>query len=375
MRVRGYRIAERVRAVMVRQLRKMRSAGFRGDAEAQYALGAMHSHEPASPSPMRRAGACIVGQVRTFFAPCVGVAMRTDILIPLNLRTHVVMHGNVTDDGVRRVLAGVDVANVMIQPWSRPHKRNCTASGNGMHIAHGLIRCFRSIVSDAGVEYTWIVRLRSDHAPSFRITALPNADAYYNRYPHAKGIALVNLLNHCTCGWHVSCTAFRTTVRCSWAGDQFAFLHGTAIVAYLRDMDQYMCDHQRMKIHRHVLHRIAPEMRVGRLLSAANVTMHDVRFISLFFPPRLQRSSNCKQTPGASARAATPAKSTSSVFPPGPWDQRRSTVCRAQRELPLKRRYWCLPHEGQYDDERTVGDVQRVLKARPSGLTHTFGVI
>lgn len=300
-------------------------------------------------------GACISGELRTFFAPCVGTQIRDNLLLPLNLRTHVFMnhrsYANDTVDKVRNLLAGVDIAALEIEYLPIVERSPCPVKGRGYPLTRGLAKCFHSFRSDTKL-YTWILRIRSDHMVPFRLLSLPCADCYYSTYPWASGIALSASLADCACGWINSpCGTKRT--HCDWVDDQFALLHGSAIHSYFGDLRYRFCDHHFLGLqNRQELSQLDPERRVARLLK--NVTVHDLRFISCAMHPRLQRNTNCNRANDGRLPTRTyptfdvPYRSIKTVLPIGPWDQRRTDVCNMQRKL--QHRYLCLRYGPEDDD-------------------------
>jgi len=306
------------------------------------------------------AGACISGQVRTFFAPCVGPQMRDNLLIPLRLRTHVALHGkNVSAGAVTATLSGVDLGSVDVRPPLSLRGARCPEMANAWRQSVGLFTCYLAIERD-NVPYSWVVRLRSDHMVPFRMTSLPCAACYYASHRWATGIAIVGNLAGCTCGWErAPCDHPDRPTHCDRLDDQFALLHGGAVGAYLRDTHLKFCEMAEQG------RPINPEQRTARLLR--NVTAHDIRFISLAMHPRLQRTSDCTEPRDNRIPRATPvtidvpARATREPLPDGPWDQRRSETCQYQRSLPAERRYRCLQYNGQWDDALYGQDATRQL--------------
>jgi hypothetical protein len=314
-------------------------------------------------------GACISGEIRTFFAPCVGAQIRDNLLLPLKLRTHVFMNQrsptNGTVDRVRAVLSGVDLAALEVEYLPHMERPTCPVKGTIYPLTRGLVKCFHSFHLDTK-RYTWIVRIRSDHMVPFRLTSLPCAACYYNAHPWASGIVLSASLSDCTCGWVESpCNNNRT--YCDWADDQFALLHGSAIQSYFGDLRYRFCDHHFLGLQSQTdLSYLDTERRMARMLR--NVTVHDMRFISCGMHPRLQRTFKCHAANDGRLPARTyptfrvPSRSIKTVLPTGPWDQRRSSVCHEQRKLPRRKRYLCLRY-GPTDD-----DIQHEWKPHYSRL-------
>ena len=306
------------------------------------------------------AGACISGQVRTFFAPCVGSQMRDNLLIPLRLRTHVALHGNnVSADAVAATLRGADLGSVDVRPPLSLRGARCPELFNAWRLSFGLLTCYRAIERD-NVPYSWVVRLRKDHMVPFRMTSLPCAACYYASHRWATGIAIVGALARCTCGWErAPCDHPDRPTHCDRLDDQFALLHGGAVGAYLRDTHLKFCEMADQR------RPISPEQRTARMLQ--NVTAHDIRFISAAMHPRMQRTSDCTGPRDDRLPRATPvtidvpARATREPLPDGPWDQRRSKTCQYQRTLPAERRYRCLQYNGQWDDALYGQDATRQL--------------
>lgn len=324
----------------------------------------------------RVSGACISGELRTFFAPCVGAQIRDNLLIPLNLRTHVFMnhrsYANDTVDNVRNLLSGVDIAALEVEYLPIVERPRCPVRGNGYSLTRGLAKCFHSFRSDTK-QYKWILRIRSDHMVPFRLRSLPCADCYYSAHPWASGIALSASLADCTCGWaNPPCNAEHT--YCDWTDDQFAMLHGSAINSYFGDLRFRFCDHQFLGLRsRQELSHFDSERRMARILR--NVTVHDLRFISCAMHPRLQRTMNCNRANDGRFPTLTyptfnvPYRSMKTVLPNGPWDQRRADVCNTQRKL--KTRYLCLRYGPEDDDiqHEWKPHYYRLLKARERTLS------
>lgn len=311
----------------------------------------------SSKDSVLRSGACISGELRTFFAPCVGAQIRDNLLLPLNLHTHVFVNSrfiqNETIRKVRDVLAGVDIAALEVEYLPKMERPPCPVKGMGYPLTRGLMKCFHSFHS-TGIQYGWVVRIRSDHMVPFRLTTLPCAHCYYDTHPWASGIALSASLAECTCGWTKSpCDARRT--YCDWTDDQFALLHGSAIQSYFGDLRNRFCDYQFLGLKtREDLAYFDPERRLARLLK--NVSLHDMRFISCAMHPRLQRTMSCDKANDGRLPVRTfptfdvPHRSMKTVLPTGPWDQRRHDVCREQRKLPPNARYLCLKYGTTEDD-------------------------
>jgi len=304
-------------------------------------------------------GACISGTLRTFFAPCVGAQMRDNLLLPLKLRTHIFMNmgtwANDTEERVRRVLKGVDIAALSVEYMPSMDRPSCPVKGAAYSLTRGLVKCFYSLHSDTRI-YTWIVRIRSDHMIPFRIHTLPCAKCYYSAHPWASGIVLSASLADCTCGWiKQSCDSSRS--YCDWTDDQFALLHGSAIKSYMETNRVRFCDHRFLGISSYNdLGLFDTERRMARILQ--NATVHDMRFISAAIHPRLQRTMMCEKSNDGRRPIHTHAtfnvsfRSMKTVLPIGPWDQRREEVCIRQRELPPDDRYLCLRYGPVYDDKR-----------------------
>lgn len=304
-------------------------------------------------------GACISGELRTFFAPCVGAQIRDNLLLPLQLRTHIFMNmrtrADDTEGRVRRVLKGVDLAALQVE---RSFADRPACRGKSYALSRGLAKCFHSVRSDDRVRYTWIVRLRSDHMIPFRLHTLPCASCYYSAHPWASGIALSASLANCSCGWTKrACATERAS--CDWVDDQFALLHGSAVEAYFQDFRARFCDHKYIGLSSpNDIRLLAPERRLARMFSSRNVTVHDMRFMGGATHPRLQRTPNCDKPGDGRLPLRTypvfdiPPHSMKKVLPTGPWDQRREEVCRYQRQLPSHKRYWCLHYGPSTDDVR-----------------------
>lgn len=304
-------------------------------------------------------GACISGELRTFFAPCVGAQIRDNLLLPLKLRTHIFMNmrtwANDTEARVRRVLKNVDIAALNVEYFPSMDKPSCPVKGTSYALTGGLARCFYSLQADTRI-YTWIVRIRSDHMVPFRIDTLPCAKCYYSAHPWASGIVLSASLADCTCGWiGQSCGSTRT--YCDWVDDQFALLHGSAIQSYMETNRVRFCDHRFLGLSSYnYLGLMDPERRMARMLR--NATVHDMRFISSAMHPRLQRTLECDRAGDGRVPVHThaafdvPSRSMKAVLPTGPWDQRRTEICNRQRKLPLHDRYLCLLYGPEYDDVR-----------------------
>ena len=237
-------------------------------------------------------GACVSGELRTFFAPCVGEQMRDNLLLPLRLRTHIFMNartlGNDTEERVRRVFKGVDIT-AEVEHLPSAEKPPCPVQ-SGYPLTRGLVKCFHSFRADAW-QYTWIVRIRSDHMVPFRMHKLPCALCYYRAHPWASGIVLTASLADCSCGWaRPSCSSERS--YCDWVDDQFALLHGSAIDSYFGDLRFRFCDHHFYRLPSFAdLGFLHPERRLAR--TVRNSTVHDMRFISAGMHPRLQRTMSC----------------------------------------------------------------------------------
>lgn len=299
------------------------------------------------------AGACISGQARTFFLPCIGPQIRDNLLLPLNLRTHVFIHGkNVTETRVRAALRGANLATVIALPPQSP-SAPCPTKRNGYRLTLGLFFCYRAIAGDT-VEYTWVVRLRTDNAVPFRMVSLPDAAAYYSLHPWATGIALLASLGNCNCGWRAKACDPADRVYCGWVDDQFGLLHGNAIKEYLHDLHVFFCDRSRLGVPGGLyLNTLDSEARLARFLR--NSTVHDMRFISAAVHPRLQRSQTCgRPTDGQKPLVLRsvlriPRESIETPLPDGPWDQRRDSVCKEQRAKKHPR--LCLPYDGRWDNE------------------------
>lgn len=310
--------------------------------------------------------ACISGEMRTFFWPCVGQQMRDNILIPLNLRTYVHMHGrNASAASVQNVLKGVDLIGVNVTPKAYVLPKPCPSKGNGYAYMYRLHECYRAIESSR-VSVSWVFRIRSDHFIPFSMASLPDPTVYYTAQPWATGIALLASLSDCNCGWQkTNCTG---RVHCNWVDDQFAILHGSAVSIYLRDMFSEFCNYRRIRVPQSYMRKLAPERRLARLL-LPNVTVHDLRYISAALHPRLQRmSGKCgrpndgRRPRNTSVMLALPPSAFSRALPAGPWDQRRFEVCAAQRNRPSAHRDRCLPYGNVWDDVRYGEDAKRRLR-------------
>ena len=339
-------------------------------------------------------GACISGQLRTFFLPCVGAQMRDNVLLPLRARTFVALNhpgnGTVRHDikvNVHRLLTGVHLLHVRVDAGNGTRTlpdgtilmgggakdappQPCPTPGNTYQYTTGLLQCYEGFQADAiasNVSYTWVLRLRSDHHLPARFGALPA------RLPYdpddRRGVAILGSLGACECGWtEPACDARREVERapsgCLIVDDTFALLHGPAIDLYLRSLREHWCDEELMRrpfedvwrLKRWTLGHIGAEGRLGHLLSAKGVVLRDVRFISQNARPRLQRSSDCmapRDTPQPVHKGVVidvPAEAWEQV-PPGPADQRIVSICAAQRALPAASRALCLPYGPAWDDE------------------------
>ena len=187
-------------------------------------------------------GACISGQVRTFFLPCVGERMRDNILVPLNLRTHVFLHGkNISEHDVRKTLHGAEVKTVVVMRPQSPTPP-CPTRVPGYPLTRFLFLCYRALMKDS-VEYEWVVRLRSDQNIPFTFRILPPASMYYKLHPWATGIMISGLLSDCNCGWKKRKCLSKIPTRCEWVDDQFALLHGSAVKSYFHDLHVSFCNH------------------------------------------------------------------------------------------------------------------------------------
>lgn len=326
-------------------------------------------------------GACISGELRTFFAPCVGAQIRDNLLLPLALRTHIFLNvrtwANDIEERVRRVLKGVDIAALDVEHLQSMERPSCPVKGTSYPLTRGLAKCYYSLQSDTR-NYTWILRIRSDHMVPFRLHTLPCAKCYYSAHPWASGIVLSASLADCTCGWiKESCGSKRT--YCDWVDDQFALLHGSAIQSYMETSRVRFCDHRFLGLpSRDDLGYIDTERRMARMLR--NATVHDMRFIGEAMHPRLQRTFNCnKSNDGRSpvhtyATVNVPVTSIRTLIPTGPWDQRRGEVCIRQRKLPHNDRNLCLRYGPEYDDVRHEWKphYKRLLRSHRSHRSHAW---
>lgn len=308
-------------------------------------------------------GACITGQVRTFFLACVSGSIRDNLLIPLNLRTHVFIHGkNISNEKIRVALKGANLITVVALPPQTP-KVSCPTIGNGYALTPALFACYEAIQRD-GKPYDWVVRLRSDHTIPFRITALPDASVYYATHSWATGVVLSASLGSCNCGWKKRrCESVRR-VFCKWSDDQFAFLHGYAIRSYLHELNVRFCDYKFLGFDSfNDLKTSVSERRLALLLR--NSTVHDLRFISSVMHPRLQRSGTCGKPDDGREPAYLPTvldvpyRSFYKPLPSGPWDQRRLSVCTQQRLV--KKQSLCFSYDKKWDDQVFYNDVMRML--------------
>lgn len=287
---------------------------------------------------MLTSGACITGETRTLFAPCVGERLKTNLLLPLKLRTHVFVHGgNVTVRAVETLFHGVDLAVVDARTNEQYVPPKCSTQGSGYVITQLLARCYDSIINDAKYRYDWVFRLRTDHNVPFRLAQLPLPDIYKPK----AGVILLGGLAQCDCGWKKrSCTR---EPKCGWADDQFAMLHGAGISLYLKGLRVRFCEPRARR-------PLASEERVGRILTShRTIAVRDIRFISSALHPRLQRSSSCAAPMDGRLPNFTvptfdvPLESFQQPIPSGPWDQRRHAVC-------ARGRGWCLLNGPVRDD-------------------------
>lgn len=138
-----------------------------------------------------------------------------------------------------------------------------------------------------------------------------------------------------------------------------AILHGEAIAAYFVHLRQQYCNSTMLNVPHDTLYKLGSEERLGLMLSAHSVSMHDVRWVSSAMSPQLQRTKHC--TTSNHNVMALNSRSISNPLPTGPWDQRRQRVCRQQRRLPSSNRTRCLPVDGVYDDIQYGHDVERML--------------
>ena len=323
----------------------------------------------------RSHGACISGELRSFLWPCVSEQMRINLLIPLNLRTHVFIHGpNVTDGLLRAALRGVNLGIVSTQPPQTAPP--CPVRGTGYVITHALYECWTAIRHDTQYNHEWVFRLRSDHVVPFRLSTVPSADAYYAQHAWADGVALTSSLAHCNCGWANKACTSSVRVRCGSVDDQFAMLHGSAVRAYLHDLHVHFCNHGRLRTSSaHPPQSLSSENRLARMLSHRNITLHDVRFISHALHPRLQRMRGYCGSPADNRRPAqvrgtlkVPPRSLRLPLPDGPWDQRRITVCSAQRALARDKQHLCLEFNGTWDDDLFGPDARKRMRAEATAL-------
>jgi hypothetical protein len=302
-------------------------------------------------------GACISGQVRTNL-PCVGERMRDNILVPLNLRTHVFLHGkNISEHDVRKTLHGAEVKTVVVMRPQAPTPP-CPTRVPGYPLTRFLFLCYRALMKDS-VEYEWVVRLRSDQNIPFTFRILPPASTYYKLHPWATGIMISSFLSDCNCGWKKRKCLSKIPTRCEWVDDQFALLHGSAVKSYFHDLHVSFCNPGFFNVaSQYSLSLTLPEKRLS--LALHNVSLHDIRFISLALHPQLQRSGDCNVS-GDGARHRQRLTTVINVsdrsfqlpLPDGPWDQRRMEICGTSRAMDTWARHLCLPYDGTWDDELT----------------------
>lgn len=259
---------------------------------------------------------------------------------------------------LKRTLLRVNVVSLVVDT-TIVEMTPCRAHGNGYIITRQLYACYKSIQADTTRTYGWIFRLRTDHNTRIRFSSLPRAHAYYSRAANTRGVALLADVGGCACGWKLD-RCNHELYPCSRANDQFAILHGSAIAAYLMHLRRHYCDSEVLNVPQSTFSRLGSEERLGLILSAYNVTMHDVRWVSSAMSPQLHRTIQCTE----SNYNFTLLKKGVMLnpLPAGPWDQRRQGVCQNQRRLPSSDRTMCLPVEGVYDDVRYGKDVVRMLK-------------
>lgn len=313
---------------------------------------------------MSVSGACVTGEVRTFFSTCVGPQLCKNLLIPLQLYTHVFVNTKTENiqlvkHRLKFVLRHVNVVSLVVDE-TRSESAPCISHGSGYVITRQLYDCYKSIRADTSRTYDWIFRLRTDHNIRVRFKSLPQSSTYYNRIPGANGIALLSDVGGCTCGWKLGkCNDW--LYSCSRVNDQFAILHGIAVEAYFVYLRQYYCDPMTLKASPFTFKKLGSEERLGLILSAYNVTIHDIRYFSSAAAPRLHRTKQCTKSDHRLLNSLN-SRSMSEPIPSGPWDQRRLQVCQEQRNLPSHRRTRCFPVDDVYDDIQFKKDVMRMLK-------------
>ena len=368
-------------------VRRATAPDHRRSARPSLTRGELYSSKQSS---MGVVGACISGQLRTFFAPCVGARMRDNVLLPLSARTAISMSepGDVEyrknrSEQIRQLLAGVQLIGLRLEEGNATRTNGngtivmggglggerppCPTRGGGYSYTHHLLWCmdqFQKDAEDHGVRHTWVLRLRSDHNVHTRLASLPD------RLPYdpdgRRGVAITGALGECECGFKKRLC--KGEPLCLWTDDQFALLHGKAVDIYLREFRQAWCDadllqgpqflpHLRSKRWTSLDH-LDSEARLAHLLSSRGVIVRDVRFVSQVAHAPLQRSSTCSPR---DAVVNVPKESWEQL-PPGPWDQRRVSVCKASRALEPRQRTLCLPHhnDSQWDDLKRTSSVYAI---------------
>ena len=329
---------------------------------------------------------CLSGAIRTFHEPCAGPRQVTHVMKPLDADVHASIAVDQHDPHrsnvrnmldltlvgkiVRRTLRGVRLRNLEIYPalngsaqlakmrYHSGAERSCSRRDlHGYAQAVGWQRCAEWMLP---LEYTWIIRLRTDTMPHFRIVSLPTA-AHVDRLYGTRGTAIVPFVSICECG-NIDRSAgkyvqiqgrsrFRLSnppkmptpcsskSLCGSGSDTFAMLAGAhAQSAYLRGYADDFCRWDPHACSVCNSNRLIPEDRVGYALASRGVPMRDLRFVSqygygVFVRPRGQSAAGaivCSRKEFAQVEEHTWNMTASSVLaiPSGSWSEsRRLQAC------------------------------------------------
>lgn len=282
--------------------------------------------------------------------------LRAETYVFLNHRNHSLLAATKSSllRAIGRALAGVNVQAVDVEPQvqelapcegDQPH----WGPFAGYRALRGLRQCFEAM---APRRYEWVVRLRSDTGLSVALDSLPAAPPLG---AGVQGLAILGDVRQCECGSdtpaRTPCHAARPLTPCQCATDQFALLHRRAIDAYMRAFAGAYCAAAPPTKQ----FATSAECRLGRVLHWHNVSVRDVRFVSVLAAPRLVRTPrDCgsRRAPWGGGVSATALRN----LPIGPWDERRSAYCataRARRRRGEVGYPFCLRHPayGAHDDD------------------------
>ena len=324
--------------------------------------------------------ACVNGEVRTFFQPCVGPRLAEYALTPLRADTFIFMNYkvggiNATESSHRamnvrertmRMLRDVTVRHLSIEPQLSempPCNLKYQGAFAGYHQSRGLRQCYETITDKGSPTYEWVLRLRTDHSLAMRFDSLPRIPRRFFLDKPVDGIAILGWLGGCECGWLLPAPCTDLSM-CPCVDDQFALLHGNAIRAYLFEWRRHYCSSKNIRcpgcdqaVMRRDQEGLSSECRLGRILTAERVAVRDVRWISVSAHPKIvRRDTQCKHEGWNSALLNAPPVVADAVslfnLPLGPWDHRRNDHCARKRQngtWPYCQRYGAHKHD---DDAR-----------------------